>query len=573
MTTITAQESARQSVARKRKRLSKQYIAYLVHSFVGLKLSLLLTVVLFTGTLAVFQQELDWLIYPEMRAEQQGERQDPGVLLDKLQAAYPENGLFFFRSSELYPHMNAYARFLDENGGYRHAWIDPYTAEVKDDTVLLSIGQFIGFMHATLFLPAIGNSLVNALGLMVLLSLITGLLAVPKFWRYFLQRPRTGNTRVFLADLHRLVGLWSLWIVLVIGVTGSWWFYEDPFVKFAGAPEIVEPYPRKPLLSYEDINKVAALGVPDMLSAAEITAQVRKTFPDMQINIINPPEHNSDPYEVVGSEQEWLIPEWRGTRVMVHPFTGEIIETFPATELTPMQRTDLAMTPIHYGTWAAGSNGPDLIVKTFYFIGGLAMTFLSVSGLLISYKRANRASRKLVGLSVTMKRLKRGWLVIRPWGGPMGVFKYLNILLLAGICVGITIALTLSSQGTKGSGFLYQQQALGPWNISMNAVAGLLEKDLPPIRPGAKTNLNVEIDTLALKEIKFLYVKVGKPRTKRAPGTLIHGPVGAKHVHLQLPKKIRDNSELWVTAVTWNGDYHQARWSLMPNGKETIDAR
>ena len=572
MTIATIEEQAQQRRVKKKSKLSKQYIAYLIHSFVGLKLTLLMTVVLFTGTIAVFQQELDWLIYSEMRADVQDERQNPGAMLDKLQAAYPENGLFFYRTSENYPSLNSYARFIDDNGGYRHAWIDPYTGEVKDDTVLLSIGQFIGFMHATLFLPAIGNSLVNALGLLVLLSLITGLIAFPKFWRYFLRKPRTGNTRVFLADLHKLIGLWSLWIVLVIGVTGSWWFYFDPFVKHFGVPSIVEAHPRKPLLSYADLDNLGTDQAPKMLSAEEVVNRVLKERPNLQINIINTPEHNSDPFEIIGSEGEWLISEWKGTRVMVHPFTGEIIDVFPADKLSLMQRTDLAMTPIHYGTWAVGG-APDLIVKTFYFIGGLGMTFLSVSGLIISYKRTRRAAKRAARFTGVRQKLIKIFDVIKPWGGPMGTFKYLNALLIAGVVMGTGLALTLSSQGTKGSGFIYQEQPLGPWSVSMNAVAGLLEKDLPPIRAGAKTNLNVQIDKAALESIKFIYAKVGKPRNLRAPGTLIHGPVGAKHVHMQLPKKIKDNAELWVTAVTWKGDVYQASWSLMPNGEETVDAR
>lgn len=571
MTTALRNDQVTRSIDKKKKKLSQRYLAYLIHNFVGLKLTLLLIVVLLTGAIAVVQQEIDWLIYDEMRAEVQTERLNPGELLDRLQAAYPNNGLFFFRTSEDYPHLNAFARFIDDNGGWRHAWIDPYSGEVKGDTALLSIGQFIGFLHATLFLPAVGNSVVNALGLMVLISLITGLMTFPKFWRFFFKAPRTGSVRVFLGDLHKLVGLWSLWIVLIIGITGSWWFYQDPFVKYAGAPAIVEPYPQKPLLSYEDLDSLAQSGVPARKSVAELVDVVQAAYPDLHIKVINPPEHNADPYEIVGSNDEWLVSEWTGQRVMVHPYSGEIVEAFMIDDLTAMQRTDIAMRPLHYGTWATGKS--DLIVKIVYLLGGLAMTFLAVSGLVISYKRTRKAAKKVHQHHPLMVRLVHVWRIVRPWGGPMGVFKYPNFIAIAGVVMGTGIALTLSDQGTKGSGFLYQQQTLGPWQVSMNAVAGLLEKDLPPIRAGAMTNLNVTLSPEALQEIKFIYARVGKPRTMRAPGTLIHGPVGAKHVHLNIPKRINNNSQLWLTAETWNGEFYQAQWNLMPNGTTTVDAR
>lgn len=560
------------SIARKKKKLSMRYLSYLIHSFVGLKLTLLMTVVLLTGTIAVFQQELDWLIYPEMRASEQGPRLSDGELLDRLQAAYPEQGMFFFNTSQDHPHYNAYARFINEDGGWRSGWIDPYTGEVKGDTVLLSVGQFLGFLHATLFLPAIGSSLVNGLGLLVLISLVTGLLTFPRFWRHFLTKPRTGNMRVFIGDLHKLVGLWSLWIVLIIGVSGSWWFYMNPFVRYADAPNPVDPYPRKPLLSYEKLDALSEQGVPERLSSAELVAKAQALFPNLQISYINQPEHNADPFEIIAKPEQWLVSAWRGNRVWLDPYSGDLIGTADVADYSFGQRFDTAMVPLHYGTWAE-SGSSDLVVKTFWFLGGLAMTALSITGLMINLKRTAKTARKLKKLSPLRRRLTKTWWVMRPWGGSMSFFKYVNYLAVAGIVFGTGVTLTLSSQGTKGSGFLYEEKMVGPWPVSMNAVAGLLEKDLPPIRAGAKTNLNVDISADALKEIKFIYARVGKPRSMRAPGTLIHGPLGVKHVVLPIPKRLKDDAEVWITAQTWDGKVHQASWSLMPNGKETIDAR
>ena len=40
---------------------------WVVHQWVGLKLSLFLTFILFTGTLAVVSHEIDWLLQPSLR--------------------------------------------------------------------------------------------------------------------------------------------------------------------------------------------------------------------------------------------------------------------------------------------------------------------------------------------------------------------------------------------------------------------------------------------------------------------------------------------------------------------------
>lgn len=570
----TAKPAGRQRATSRpkvKRKWNRQYLAYLIHSFAGLKLTLLMTIVLASGTLAVLSQEIDWLLMPEMRVSPTSERIDSGELFDTLQAAYPEQGLSFFQTNENHPHTAAFARYNDENGGFRYAWIDPYSGEVTGDTPLLTVGRFLSFLHATLFLPVIGRSLVNAFGLLTLISLVAGLLAYPKFWRFFFKKPRTGNTRVFIADLHKLVGLWSIWFLLIIGISGSWWFYKTPFVRFMDAPNPVEPYPSKPLLSYEQLDKLGT-ETPTPLTGAQITQIVQDKYPNFQIDMLNAPEHNADPYQVTGSFGEWLVRTGGGSTVYVNPYDGDIVKTIDVREYTPLQRFDRAMGPLHYGYWAK-SGTADLVVKLVWFSFGALMTGLAVTGLIINLKRTRRGARIVMARTPALKALKKSWHLAKPWGGPMGVFKYINILMLVGIGVGCSIAITLGSQGVKDTGFSYSEKALGPWKVSMNAYAGLLEKDLKPIRPGISTNLAVNIGKQALHEIKFLHVRVGKPRTIRAPGTLIHGPLGSKHAHFKLPQKIRDGARFWITAQTWSGEVYQTSWPMMPDDKETFDVR
>lgn len=52
------------------RRLRKpQRLWWHVHQWVGLKLSILLSFVLLTGTLAVFSFDIDWLLHPQMRVD------------------------------------------------------------------------------------------------------------------------------------------------------------------------------------------------------------------------------------------------------------------------------------------------------------------------------------------------------------------------------------------------------------------------------------------------------------------------------------------------------------------------
>jgi uncharacterized iron-regulated membrane protein len=62
-----ASPEAAQAAARAGPATKKARFWWLVHQWVGLKFSILLSFILLTGTLAVFSHEMDWLLRPAMR--------------------------------------------------------------------------------------------------------------------------------------------------------------------------------------------------------------------------------------------------------------------------------------------------------------------------------------------------------------------------------------------------------------------------------------------------------------------------------------------------------------------------
>ncbi|NQZ27074.1 MAG: PepSY domain-containing protein [Colwellia sp.] len=52
----------------------------------------------------------------------------------------------------------------------------------------------------------------------------------------FFQKASRSHRKFFWADIHRLFGLWSLWLVLVISITGIWYLVESLELK-ANYPE------------------------------------------------------------------------------------------------------------------------------------------------------------------------------------------------------------------------------------------------------------------------------------------------------------------------------------------------
>ena len=72
----------------------------------------------------------------------------------------------------------------------------------------------------------IGIPIVCSLALLLAASLVSGIVTYKKWWRGFFRAPRGGDGRRMTGDLHRLMGLWSLWFVALITLTGLWYLVE-----------------------------------------------------------------------------------------------------------------------------------------------------------------------------------------------------------------------------------------------------------------------------------------------------------------------------------------------------------
>ena len=72
----------------------------------------------------------------------------------------------------------------------------------------------------------VGVTIVGVLGFLLAIALITSLVVYRKWWTGFFRMPRRGHRKLFWADVHRLAGVWSIWFIAVIAITGIWYFAE-----------------------------------------------------------------------------------------------------------------------------------------------------------------------------------------------------------------------------------------------------------------------------------------------------------------------------------------------------------
>lgn len=341
-----------------------------IHSWLGLKLSLLMTFILFTGTLAVLSSEMDWLFNPEMRVSvpDRGSVVSWGEVYNAATAAYPDGELQFLVHTAREFWWASEAQFRTPSGNRIRVWINPYSGEYQGATGWFNIQRFFRQAHRHLMLPNdIGIPIVTALAFPLLLTLISGLVIYKKFWRGFLKRPRFDRApRIWLGDLHRLGALWSLWFVLLIIVTSIWYFIEE----FGGsAPRFpkAEPTVARPS------------NLPDDFTGAELDRAIATaliTMPTLDIHNIRFPSSPTGNLRIEGQTKALLVRD-RANTVYIDPETLRVIGSFTAEDLSLHQRVAEMADPLHFGTWSG------FAIRIVWFVFGLVLTGLSITGVYI----------------------------------------------------------------------------------------------------------------------------------------------------------------------------------------------
>ncbi|MEM7003945.1 MAG: PepSY-associated TM helix domain-containing protein [Pseudomonadota bacterium] len=342
-----------------------------LHNWVGLKLSIFMSFILITGTLAVFSNEIDWVLNPEMRATQAVAQPDWGAALDTLRAEYPHVApISLDRPTGSWFAVQAVLTTPWEEIG--RLWFDPATGKLNGSTAWFNVQRFFRMTHRHLMLPTpIGVPIVTALAIPLLISMVSGLIIYKKFWLGWLRWPRTRRkARIWLGDLHRLLGLWSVWFVFLISVTSIWYFIE---MTGGAAPR----FPASPPAT----ERLVAL--PESLNGAMLNQMVnaaRAELPGLDVKRIVLPGNESAKVIVQGDLSAVLVRP-RANAVAFDPLTGNLLGSYRGEDLGLHQRISEAADPLHFGYFGG------YWTKVIWFLFGCAMCTLSISGCVIYAKR------------------------------------------------------------------------------------------------------------------------------------------------------------------------------------------
>ncbi|TYT23807.1 PepSY domain-containing protein [Luteimonas viscosa] len=333
-----------------------------LHSWVGLKLCVLMAFVCLTGTLAVFSHEIDWALHPQMRVSPGPQHASWGTMVGAVQRAHPDwtlNGL----SAPKGPRSAAMASMKTGEGRLRFVWVDPYRGTVTGDTHWFNAQRFLRNTHRHLMMPVkFGVPIVSALSIALLVTLVTSLVIYKKWWRGFLSMPRPERQRRFWGDVHRLAGVWSLWFIALIAVTGGWYLVESLGGGAGGQPDVL------PEQTADADAKVPTPITPAAIDRA--IAQARSEWPGLEVRRL---ALSTRGLVIEGQAEAWLVRD-RANALGFDPGGHAITGRRTAGDLDGHHRISEMADPLHFGTFGG------LLTQVIWFVFGLLLTTLSLTG-------------------------------------------------------------------------------------------------------------------------------------------------------------------------------------------------
>lgn len=351
---------------------------FLVHGWLSLPVWIIFSFVCLTGTIAVLSHEITWLTNPNARAVNPlNEDLKPiGLLVDNVKRAYPTADVNWVMTRESY--LTHVVSFTDADKPAAMAYVNQYTGEIQEVYEGLSFIGFMRSLHGWLLFPwhhnfSVGYYLVSIMAIVMLGALITGLMVYKKFWRAFYKPTLRVNKgkRIFLQDIHRLTGVWSIWFLFVISLTGLW--YLTQAILWHNNVEI-EPHPH--LLSDQNIPSYQAHGPEFTVSIDQALAAAQQSLEDFRPTMVMLPEHNRDSYHLSGTGDFILFDNY-SYKLAVDPWQGNVeISTTPET-MSALQTLTHTMDPLHYGTIGG------IWTKILWFLFGLMLSAMSIVGFFI----------------------------------------------------------------------------------------------------------------------------------------------------------------------------------------------
>lgn len=367
-------------------------LALSLHRYAGVMTGILLVIICLTGSLLIFEPELDRLLNPKLfYITPQTQQISKQKVVNIAQKAYPN--LKPHRVSVPQKNNEIYAvRMVSPQVQYTDIYINPYNGKIVGSRPgKQNLYSFLIDIHVSLLAGDTGKIVVGIYGLSLLFLILTGIILWPG-WRKVATgfQIRWKSPAILLNyDLHKVGGILSAVFLILITFSGvAMVFYtqfESAVYSIMGTP------PSLP----EPTSKVVA-GVPSM-NADRLLKKAEAALPGAKTFNFYPAKEAEDPFWA------WMIfPQEKNEfnkhfYVYLDQYTGKVLQVDDPRKTTLATRILNAQYILHIGSYGG------LLMRILYAFIGFVVVVLVITGLALWRRRLWLIARRVEAMRHSQK--------------------------------------------------------------------------------------------------------------------------------------------------------------------------
>lgn len=358
-----------------------------VHLWIGLILCLPLAVLGITGSILVFEHELNDLTAEKpAQALAIGEMKSPSAILEAAKAAAPAgtNPSFLSFPEEKGEPATVRLSASGRPGPAGSVLVDPVSLEVLGvRTVSDGFLRQVHMLHANFLIrDRSGRELVGWAGAAMLVLGVSGLVLWwprPGRWKDSFKVKAGAKGARFHRDLHGAVGIWSLAVFIVVSFSGVYLAFPQTLgdgvsallpARDLRAPVKVEPMRGSQPIGLDQAVAIATAAVP----GAEVRMIALATRPDqaLRIGLVRPGHEHGAP----------------AIAAFVDPWRAKLVELRDPKDYSAGETVLAWQRPLHAG------EGLGLLWKWAVFLSGILPPLFAITGTAMWWlKRKNRKAK------------------------------------------------------------------------------------------------------------------------------------------------------------------------------------
>ena len=385
-------------------KLSRQNL-YNFHSLLGILTGLGMILIGFSGSLAVFNDEVEWLFNPEIRVDSEGTSVSIDSIVSTLEN-YTDDGSSFQLSFP--PGENwAYTATGEKQGNSVSILVNSKTGEIAESVVregyTWSVSFWVRQFHVRLLMGYWGRVFVGIFGALLLLSCVTGVL-IYRNWLKSLFQLRLGfRKRVAYMDLHKAIGIWSLLFNVMIAISGAVLGLENLYRRVERDWFAPGNVPAIEIEQQSEWVDETSESFGENLAVSKLIVLAQDHYPEFEITRINFPDPESgDPVVIRGDHPGALIAKGQ-SRITINPKSGKILGSSDARYLEVSSKLYNMLDPLHFGYFGQDfSSVAKYLVKILWALLGITPGVLAITGSIMWWMRRKRV--------IQSKQLKEGLL-------------------------------------------------------------------------------------------------------------------------------------------------------------------